>query len=276
MLRNMAAAAYHNEPLEFADWKGVSYYIYGKEICPTTGREHLQFYVEFSSPKRISTIKKKFPKLHIEGRKEFATAQDNRKYCSKDKDFVESGEISHQGQRTDLDAICATIRNGTVSLDDILVQHPMLFHQYGRLFRASEDFFFRSVKRTTMTTCTWYVGPTGCGKSHKAYTENPDAYDYPYDGDWCDGYRGQSVFILNDFRGQIPYSTLLRLIDRWPMTVRVRNCQPRPFTSTHIIVTSCKLPEQIYYNLHAEDKIGQLLRRINIVNMKKRDRDPGV
>lgn len=288
--RNILGAAYHDEHLQFKDWPGVSYFVSGLEKCPETGRMHQQYYVEFKSPKLFSTIKKKFPKLHFEARK--GTAKDASNYCKKGEqshaeweefkekgpnwglnaDFIEHGTMSQQGKRGDLKALCDLVRTGAKTLDDILCEDPMAIHQYGRTLKLCEDYYFRSVKRTEMTTCTWYVGPTGAGKSHKAYTEHPDAYDYPYDDDWCDGYRAQDTMIINDFRGQIPYSKLLRYIDKWPMTVRVRNSQPRPFVSKHIVITSCKTPEQCYFNLASCDSIDQLLRRVTVVNLKKRKR----
>lgn len=270
-LRNILGAAFHDEPLEFANWAGVSYFVYGKEICPDTGRPHLQYFVEFKSPKLFSTIKKKFPKLHFVSRD--GTALQASDYCKKDEDYVEGGELSKQGARSDLKLLCAALRSGEKTIDDVLCEDPVVYHQYGRTLKACEDFYFRKVKRTTMTTCDWYVGPTGSGKSHRAYTEHLDAYDYPYDGDWCDGYRAQDTMIINDFRGQITYSTLLRLIDKWPCTVRVRNCQPRPFVSKHIVITSSKRPEEIYRNLAADDNIDQLLRRVQIITLTKRLRD---
>jgi len=266
--RNLVAGAFHDEPLTFSSWRGVSYFIYGKEICPKTGRPHLQFYVEFNSSKTFATIKKRYPKLNLKARD--GTAQQAADYCKKDQDYVEFGQISVQGERTDLAALCLSIRQGEITTDDVLCQDPMAFHQYGRTFMAAEDWYYRSVKRTTMTTCDWYVGPTGSGKSHTAYTKYPDAYDYPYDADWCDGYRAQETMIVNDFRGQIRYSNLLRIIDKWPCTLRRRNGQPRPFVSKHVVITSIKRPEEVFCNLAAEDDIEQLLRRVNVITLEKR------
>lgn len=239
------------------------YLIFGEEIAPTTGTPHLQGYIYFKSAKLKTTVNNyKIGHVEVAG----GTAEQNKEYCTKDnKNIVEQGTMPQQGKRTDLALLCTSLRTGTSSIDDILTTNPMAIHQYGRTLKMCEDYYFRSIKRTQMTTCDWYVGPTGSGKSHKAYTENPDAYDYPYDNEWMDGYRSQEVMVINDFRGQIPYSTLLRMIDKWPFTVRVRCSQPRPFTTRHIIITSCKTPEQCYFNLSANDNIDQLLRRVKIV-----------
>lgn len=60
-------------------------WIIGKEICPETGREHLQCYFRFKNQKRFSTMKTALPGAHIESAK--ADDQANYKYCSKEGDF---------------------------------------------------------------------------------------------------------------------------------------------------------------------------------------------
>ena len=76
-----------------------------------------------------------------------------------------------------------------------------------------------------MTEDVWYYGPTAVGKSHNAF----DGYDYRthyvkcLKDDWWCGYKGQEIVILNDFRGQIDYSEMLQLCDKWPHTVKQRN-----------------------------------------------------
>lgn len=56
-------------------------YIFGEEICPTTGKHHLQGYIEFESKTRpLEKIKSK--NIHWEKTK--GSREDNIKYCSKD------------------------------------------------------------------------------------------------------------------------------------------------------------------------------------------------
>jgi len=120
-----------------------------------------------------------------------------------------------------------------------------------------------------MTKGIWIYGPTGRGKSHEAFQGFSPSTHYLYtdDGGWWDGYVGQETVIINDFRGKIPYDYMLQLIDKWPFNVRRRNREPFPFTSKRVIITSSLSPEDVYHNREENDKIEQLLRRLEVRRM---------
>ncbi|AUM61852.1 Rep [uncultured virus] len=58
--------------------------VLGKEICPETQRQHIQGYLEFEYQVSFSTLKKKFPDMHIERCKDKIKG---REYCLKDGDI---------------------------------------------------------------------------------------------------------------------------------------------------------------------------------------------
>lgn len=60
-------------------------YIVGKEVGDS-GTQHLQVYIEKKGATRFSTLKKKFPRAHIEKAK--GSKDENFVYCSKDGDYV--------------------------------------------------------------------------------------------------------------------------------------------------------------------------------------------
>lgn len=269
LFRNILGAAYHNEPDSFSDWPGLTYFVSGLEICPTTGRRHKQFYAEFRTQKKFTTIKRRYPQLHFEAR--HGTAEQAAAYCKKDGDYQEFGSLSTPGVRLRLDELKNSILAGEVTMDDILVAHPNMFHQYGRTLRALEDYYLRGVHRTWMTTAIWYCGPTGVGKSHRAFEGySPEThYVYPYDSRWWDGYRAQHTVIFNEFRGQVSYECLLDLIDKWPKCVSRRNCEPRPFVARRVIITSSKTPQEVYAHVEECDSLAQLLRRIEVEHLSE-------
>lgn len=250
-------------------FNNVEYGIYGREIAPTTGTPHLQIYFRKANAITQSSLKKKFPRAKLIVAK--GSDKQNNKYCGKeDTNYYEVGKMSEQGKRTDLDEIKNEIMNGK-KVDDIVLESPMVYHQYGRTLHKIEDLRMRKVYRTEMTEGIWYYGETGCGKSTKAFEGfNPDThYVWKYEN-WQDGYTQQDVVIIDEFRGQIKYSQLLTLIDIQPNCyVYRRNREPLPFTSKKVIITSVLRPEEVYNNLSVNDSLDQLFRRIKIIKLEK-------
>lgn len=245
--------------------KQMSYLVYGKETCPTTGRLHYQTFVRFYNAKEFSAVKKTFGNdAHIEVTK--GSNDENIAYCTKDGDYVEFGNRPKQGRRTDLEEIARDISDGT-TVDSIALTNPTVYHQYGRTLNKLEDLRMRRLFRTTMTTGVWYYGSTGTGKSHQAFEGfSPDThYVLPNDRGWWDGYVQQDIVIINDFRGHLSYDFMLQLVDKWPFSVPRRGREPMPFISKKVIVTSSLSPHEVYNRREQNDSIKQLLRRFEII-----------
>lgn len=253
------------------DENQAKFLIYGREIAPNTGKKHFQGFVYFYDPCSIRKAKKYLNIKNGWFQYAYSTIKDNINYCSKDGDFTTHGTVPQQGKRTDLDEDKDAIMKGTLSVDDITINNPMKYHQYGRTLEKIEDIYLRTQYRTVMTKGIWYYGLTGTGKSHKAYENyNPAThYDLINDNGWWDGYKQQETVIINDYRGWIPYDRLLTLVDKWPTRVRRRNREPIPFTSTTLIITSALPPEDVYNNRNEKDSINQLLRRFEVIEVKR-------
>lgn len=245
------------------------YIVIGDEVGES-GTPHLQAYVYLESGMTLSALKKKLPRAHLEPAK--GDAQANRRYCVKDGIYWEDGDIPAQGKRKDLDELKEDILNGK-KVDDICMDDPMVFHQYGRTLSKIEDIALRKKHRTEMTRGVWYYGPTGVGKSHRAFEGyNSDThYVVPDDNGWWDGYTGQETVILNDFRGSIKYGELLQMVDKWPYWVNRRGREPVPFLAKLVIVTSSLRPEEVYRNMNINDTLAQLTRRFEIVKLDNID-----
>lgn len=66
--------------------KSCEFYVFGKEIAPTTGTHHLQGYIEFNVRKTGGVVKRLFPEqTHLE----IAAGSwlDNVRYCCKEGDY---------------------------------------------------------------------------------------------------------------------------------------------------------------------------------------------
>lgn len=255
-----------------------SYVIMGKEICPKTNNIHYQSYIYWNKPitlkNCINRLKKHFNKpCHVEICK--GSIEDNINYCSKDGNVYINGiKPRGQGARTDIYDAKDKILNGETTADDICLEDPEFYHKYGRTLNKIEDIALRKRYRTEMTKGIWIHGPTGVGKSHMAYEGfNPDShYVFPNDNGWWDGYKGQETVIINEFRGNIQYSELLDLVDKWPKTVKRRGREPVPFLAKKLIITSSLKPGEVYHNLAANDNLNQLYRRFDIINLDKEDK----
>lgn len=259
-----------NNPIGTPTWDDtkMKYLIYQKERGEL-GTEHYQIYVEFKNQLGLKTIKSFFHEsVHVEARR--GTAEQAAEYCKKPdtriEDPVEYGSRNKQGERTDLDALKQELITGK-PLDEITLRDPISYHQYGRTLEKLEDIIGQQKWRTEMTEGIWLWGPTGVGKSHEVFQNYHPNTHYLWaarDKGWWDGYKGQETVIFNDFRGELPYSELLQLIDKWAYKVPRRNREPRNFISKKVIITSSLPPQEIYCNRNEEDKLDQLLRRITV------------
>lgn len=253
---------------EYYNSTSAEYIIFGTEVCPKTNRTHHQGFVYFSGARSsIKGVAKQLGKCHVEPCR--GNLDQNCDYCEKDSNITEYGVKPKQGHRTDLDAVKDSILNGDLSVEDIVVENPCLFHQYGRTLNKLEDIALRKRFRNWMTLGEWYYGKTGTGKSHKAFEGfSPETHyvlNVQDSGWWC-GYSGQEIVIINEFRGQIQFSELLDLLDKYPKTIKRRNREPVPFLAKKVIITSSMRPCDVYSNvLTSTDSIKQLERRLKVV-----------
>lgn len=269
----------YNLDFDWEKWmkqEEADYVAYGAEVCPTTGRHHQQAFMHFKSQRTINVARlaKTLEKHHVEPM--YGSIGQNEDYCSKENngELVEFGKKPEQGKRTDIEAVRDRIMKGQATVDEITVENPEMFHQYGRTMTRLEDIALRKRFRTQMTEGVWYVGPTGVGKSHRVFDGyNPETH-YLWklnDNGWQDGYCGQPIVIMNDFRGEIKYNEMLQLIDKWPFTVPRRGREPAPFLAERVLITSSLTPEQVYNRRAEEDSLAQLSRRISVVEIGSGD-----
>lgn len=204
------------------DEKFINYSICGKEVCPSTGKQHWQCYFEFKNPRAFSGIQKTFPGSHIEVAK--GNGSSNQKYCSKEGNFIEVGALSTQGERTDINTVTLMIKDNK-SLIDIIDAAPVEVIKFNRgikLLIDERDKHLRQKDR--IITVKVYTGPSGCGKTRLARTESPNYMFTPTTRSyWFDGYDGEVVLILDEFNSDnMPYEELLSLLDRYPKRLPIK------------------------------------------------------
>lgn len=154
------------------------------------------------------------------------------------------------------------IKEGMTS-DEARKEYPYMMSRYPKFYGVYKNALNQNVKRTWMTEGLWWYGETGTGKSHEAYTKYPDAYFWnSNDKGWWDNYEGQETVIIDNFRGNMPYGTLMQLVDRYPYKVRQRRNSPVPFLAKRVIIISSMSPELVYSK---QTNIDQLRRRFTII-----------
>lgn len=258
----------------------VRYIAYGEEVAPTTGQKHHQAFMYMHKDtsrgnRNLCSLGKMFGPRQCNVEPMFGKITDNEAYCGKENrgELIKHGDEPKQGCRGDVDEAKEKIMKGDMTADEIAVENPGFFHQYGRTLDRIEAIALRKKHRTWMTVCNYYTGPTHSGKSHAVFRDyDPDThYVKNLNEDWWDGYKGQPIVIFNEFRGQIPFSEMLDLIDKWPKTVKWRSHEPVPFLAREIRIASIRKPEDIYVNQdHTGEPWGQWTRRVNVITLNKR------
>lgn len=240
------------------------YHICGKEVAPTTGTPHLQGYIILNRQQRLSYMKKLNSRCHWEVAK--GNTEQNITYCSKCDDFMEFGERPKtpvekgQMEKDRWKAIISHAKAGTLEEHDPKMYY-LHFNTNNRLQAQFQEPKFIEKKIRV------YWGPTATGKSHKAWTEaGPSAYGKDPRSKFWYGYHGQTNVIIDEFRGGIDISHLLRWLDKYPLLVEVKGSSCA-CAAENIWITSNLHPNAWYPDLDAAT-VEALCRRLEIVEFK--------
>lgn len=238
------------------------------------GTRHLQGYIVWNSPKRLSAIKKYAPTAHWEVRR--GTHEQAKAYCSKEETrlsgpFTYGEEPLGSGARSDLISLKRSIDEGKSQLE-LFEDHfePMLkYHKGIALYRS-----LKVPPRTDKTRVIVLFGPTGTGKSHTAHKSFPNAASVspPTESKgpiWFDGYDGNFATIIDEFYGWIRHDTMLRLCDAYAYRAPIKGGFIN-FNSKYLIITSNDPPSKWYDYTKFPDAHRPLERRLDLIIEKHR------
>lgn len=108
-----------------------------------------------------------------------------------------------------------------------------------------------------------FWGITGSGKSRRAWDEaGVQAYPKDPNSKFWDGYKGNKHVVIDEFRGTIGISNMLRWCDRYPVLVEVKGSSV-VLAAEKIWITSNISPRSWYPELDAETT-NALLRRLTV------------
>jgi len=234
--------------------------VFGYEICPDTGRKHLQGYHYTERQRSLSAFSKAFGKCHVE--KPIGTALQNRAYCLKirpqdktpNEKYEEFGELPTQGHRTDWEKAQKDL--GTKSVHEVIAEQPQLLPCI-RALQTYKSTYLKPVERDVQVIVLY--GKGGVGKTRWAYDHHPGLYKKPT-GEWWDGYTGQKAILLDDFYGYFKYHDILTILDRYPLNLPIKGGFMWAQYDT-VIITSNKHPRE-WYRGHWDWPLRRRLNKI--------------
>lgn len=239
---------------------GSRYFVGQLELCPTTGKLHVQWYVAYESQRSFTKMRKLVEGSHVEKRGTRSSPQAASDYCKKEDrgavpgSMVETGVLPAQGSRSDIDDSVALIQQG-MNMRDIAAAHPASYVRNYRGFQALR--LMLQPDRTELTRGLVYWGPSGSGKSYhvKELFGGPDCFTISCSmiGStvWWDGYDGQSTVVFEDFfPASVPFTLFINMIDCTPLRVQTKGNSVN-FCPTRVVFTSNLDPSTWYQALRA-------------------------
>lgn len=253
------------------------------------GLHHLHMVLEVQNSDsdrfRFSTIHKIYgQKFHIEPTRGNKTEAED--YINKVGKYAEKGEIvlakavygeiqGNKGNRSDLAAVEDMLAQGLTPNE--IMDKSITLRRYEKMIR---DAYYR--KRDLETPfvrpvrVVYHVGATGTGKSYGANFQIQQLgsdkvyFTKDYDTGFMDGYNGQEILWLDEYRGQLKYATFLSMLDVYKTQMHARYSNVLMLWK-EVHITSVLPPEAIYENMinssrYANlDTYGQLKRRIDTI-----------
>lgn len=220
--------------------KEIEYAAYQREICPDTKRLHFQFYVMMKTRKRFSTMKLLLPGDHIEQARDPKAAAS---YAMKEATRVEGPWEVGTNPHTAKTNIPTLLRSKRPL--DVMAEMPTLWRHWTVLNKIRSAV---APIRDHMTQGYLLSGQTGTGKSKIAHIIGQflgDTHWQAPECQWWDGYDGQALTIIDEFRGDPKPAYMLRLIDRYPLQVPLKGSMAN-YSSKMIIMTSNLTLDQMY------------------------------
>lgn len=257
----------------------------GSSCISASGLYHLHLGAYSPTEMRFKSVAKFFGNAHVEPQR------GNRKqiedYVLKRGEYADMGEkvlyasqdmsafVGRQGNRTELQKIEEFLEAGLKPHEIYDVNFSLRKHD-----KIVRDAYFDGLYRNTPfvrdVKVYWHVGESGTGKSHTVLDligeHGPDSVYFvtDYSNGWLDRYCGERILFLDEFRGQLRYSSLLSLLDKYKIQVHCRYSNAVSLWD-EVHITSVLSPDMVYKKLISDDSdreydtFAQLKRRITAI-----------
>lgn len=232
------------------DWV---YAVMQLEVCPNTGRRHLQGYFRVRAAIGFDRASNTLPDgAHLEAAR--GTYLDNIRYCTKensrapDTEPWEYGTRPSQGKRTDWDSVLTDLRAGQTA-GQVILERPHLAPMMRGVEALAAE--LKPAPPAVRSVQAFYLfGASGVGKSHRAHTMFPDAYCITgryYEGKSFDGYNMEETLILDEWKDhEWPMTLMNALLDKWKLTLQCRYKNKQAYW-TRVLVLSNQNQDMVYY-----------------------------
>lgn len=244
----------HQDFLPFLP-NGVSWVRGQLECGDNTSYLHWQVAVAFPKKVTCAKVKEVFGRTtHVEVSRsaaidEYVWKEDSRVHNTQ---FELGHKAMKRNSEKDWDAVLDSVKRGKFEE----VPSDILIRCYGNLKKIHVD----SLKPDPCVKEVFvFWGTTGTGKSRRAWDEATfDAYPKDPNTKFWDGYRGQEHVVIDEYRGSISISHMLRWLDRYPTIVEVKGSSC-VLGCKKVWITSNLSPDQWYPDLDEETRLA--LRR---------------
>jgi hypothetical protein len=238
---------------------------WGREVCPTTGKEHLQGMIQVFKQSRFKAIIKLLGgNVWIKVAR--GTVEQCKEYCSKEGLYTQYGNFVRKGQK--LQGIVENYEAGNSIIDIIENNEDMYMKYHGgidKIYMHLEDRDKGSVKRSMTNWIIW--GDSGIGKTTAIYNKHGRENCYmladPKGDNKCwNGYTGQGVLILDEFYSWLHLNDILRLLDGNPYQCRGL-CKSTYANFTYVYLTLNEDPLEVLYPGVTGEKRKAFFRRFD-------------
>lgn len=224
----------------------ITYLAVGLEVG-ASGTPHLQGCITFKKPWRFNRLREYFRnKAWIS---KAIAPNPARRYCMKDGCYL---ELDHrqQGQRNDqleLVGLLKEVNERKRKLTDLFHSEEyalICFQHSAKIARYLAN--LRAPVRTQWTKCLFIYGPGGTGKSTWLTHAWPDYESVNWDGNFLNGYSGESdVCVMDDANLELITDTLFKqLVNKTKQVINVKNQARTQWNAKLLIIISNLHPRE--------------------------------
>lgn len=267
------------EELQY-DEESMVYMVYGREVCPTTGRRHLQGFVSLQKKLRMVAFKTALGdnKAHVEVSR--GTIKQASDYCKKDGDFVEFGDkpkeknvAGGEARKRQYDAAWDAAKTGEFES----IESSIKLHCFSNILKINSYYQCRRQipdLEPGSIVGTWFIGTKGVGKS---FNSRAIAKLYGFTlynkslNKWWGGYDDQDVVLLEDIDHKTADNMSHHIktwVDEYPFNAQPKNMEilirPRHF----FVTSNYRINELWPMDLELQEAIN---RRFTVFHIQSRE-----